>query len=835
MLSSIVPGGKSLKAFLEAAGARAGTDYECSIASCLPAYTSSDEAALTTLTLRQEEQAFGFIIQGNDVAVQGIDFMLASELPESCSPQLMLSAFDDNVSLIANTKAVESGSCSGSTSGCFSQELGASDYKRVTLSTTNYCNNITLPAAPAYRLRARVQASANTSALVLTLFDAEGAMRGSCTTSVKGTGSQEAKCIINYSSVESRSFFACVSAKESKNEYEMNFETSGAVCGGAGVGKTGSGDYDIEVTPLPYAPLSNVSVAAAYKRLRGESIASAADQYLERVYARNCTKGCTLPFMIRGGAQTLEFQNISTVYTAEGNRITERGLKRFVRQEPLLTSKKQLILDVAAAEFTLPLTAANTRFTLRLGETNLLGSGIALNVTPGFDFEIAPRIALPGVDTKFTALTQETIVESIWNFGDGSSKNESGKSVMYRYGPSNKTYMLRVTLKNDKGTSVTKQQEIIIGNPRESLPQLLNATSAELGNVSAAIAALPAVVQGAVKERLNVSALTAEVATIKSAAAKATNESEFTTLLVQLLSLSIPRDVTISDSGVVPVMLGLNKIDTVFVQRLANASIPSDKEEALQGNLIDWNRRAFGGEVSFEVVSVQDAHGAVMPLLTHFTVKPQKNIEYKETVYFVIDRPRESVVFIGNPEVRVITDGRVSGTAVKYTGQPIEFTLEGDATYQELGAHFAPALDALGSYEERKPWKQKDYPWKWVLFWLALLLVTTLVAYFILKRWYNNRYERYLFKNPDDLFNLLSFIDNARSSGTGDGATHRNLQSSGWSNEQITYAFKKIDGKSTGMLELPLFGASRKARVQEEMRRRREGGSDAKFIKRPSL
>ena len=65
------------------------------------------------------------------------------------------------------------------------------------------------------------------------------------------------------------------------------------------------------------------------------------------------------------------------------------------------------------------------------------------------------------------------------------------------------------------------------------------------------------------------------------------------------------------------------------------------------------------------------------------------------------------------------------------------------------------------------------------------------------------------------------------------------LQKSGWKREQIDYAIKKLDGKRTGMYEIPIFSFFEKSKMNEELRKReqsttqfQQNNNSIKFIKR---
>jgi len=86
-----------------------------------------------------------------------------------------------------------------------------------------------------------------------------------------------------------------------------------------------------------------------------------------------------------------------------------------------------------------------------------------------------------------------------------------------------------------------------------------------------------------------------------------------------------------------------------------------------------------------------------------------------------------------------------------------------------------------------------------------VLIFAAFVSYIILQEWYKRRYERHLFKNRNDLFNLINFISNAQARGMDKKEIEKRLKEFKWSSEQINYAFKKVKGRKTGMpLEIKL-------------------------------
>ena len=78
------------------------------------------------------------------------------------------------------------------------------------------------------------------------------------------------------------------------------------------------------------------------------------------------------------------------------------------------------------------------------------------------------------------------------------------------------------------------------------------------------------------------------------------------------------------------------------------------------------------------------------------------------------------------------------------------------------------------------------------------------MAYLVLQEWYKKKYESYLFKNQNDLYNIISYIEISKKRGMENKQIANGLKKSGWNSEQITYVMKKYAGERTGMFEIPL-------------------------------
>jgi hypothetical protein len=74
-----------------------------------------------------------------------------------------------------------------------------------------------------------------------------------------------------------------------------------------------------------------------------------------------------------------------------------------------------------------------------------------------------------------------------------------------------------------------------------------------------------------------------------------------------------------------------------------------------------------------------------------------------------------------------------------------------------------------------------------------------MVAYYFIGKWYDEKYERKLFPNRNDVFNLINYIARSKKNGVPESKIKKNLLNSKWSNEQVRFILRKYLGKNTGM------------------------------------
>ncbi|MEA3329582.1 MAG: hypothetical protein U9Q06_02450, partial [Nanoarchaeota archaeon] len=79
------------------------------------------------------------------------------------------------------------------------------------------------------------------------------------------------------------------------------------------------------------------------------------------------------------------------------------------------------------------------------------------------------------------------------------------------------------------------------------------------------------------------------------------------------------------------------------------------------------------------------------------------------------------------------------------------------------------------------------------------LFIVAMIVYILLQKWYEESYEKYLFKDKKDFYNLVYFIRNAKRRKISDKKIIESLKKSKWSGEKVKYVLNLHAGKKTGL------------------------------------
>lgn len=830
-VTSSYSGSISLIDLIKANGYTSG-DYSCSSPSCGKSYKANGDTTQLDLSSESEAKRVGIYFEGREVYVREANFDITSNIGLACSKQIRIDVGEENKYILQNTLYNKEAVCSDSKDyGCFDNSLNAGSYSKLLITQEGVCEKIRLREAPAYEFGATIENTTNgvKGDLKMELFDNETAFIGECNLPALDVAIGEKKCIIEKPILNSGSYYACISLKGGNAKYQIRAENSGQICGTGDVlgDKHGDFDYEIFAKPLPYDFIKNLSLSSAFYKTTGERLEDYLDDYISKNYERNCTSGCVVPIAFYGANQHLDLSNISIEYDASpGNVVTKNILKDITQADSKINSGN-LTLELSYAKFKTPIKTANNKsdFNLFIEGKNVFGSPIKIDLIPGFDFNVNPRFAFIGIKTRFSAITSENITNSVWKFGNGEQKNGAGKILDYVY-TSQGNYTLDVSLTNSRGFTARKTFDVVVGNASESAKILLNSSKIKINKIKTFSNSQPIWIQNYIGKRLNITEAEKKIGFLENSLTSAKNESEYTQIVLDLVGLNLPEGFKVPKKGMLPFSLGFSGIDISYIENISNYKVSEDKKELLKENIIFLNDKNYASQINFEDVNM--VYGLNEESIY---TKIKISLGKKGTTgqdYLIIDYPIEQIEFSKDYNAQSIQGDYKSGTYISLAGEDIEFILPGKVEFADLGAYISPIVSEVGDYEEPIIISKK-YPSLWVAFWLTLVIIFTLVVYIVLQEWYKKYYQSYLFKNGDDLYNLINFIYNSRNSKLSDDVIRKKLSANKWSGEQIDYAIKKLDGKRTGMFEIPIFRGKEQEKIREEIAKRQPGFRDGKI------
>ncbi len=838
--------GKSvgLLSALNASGFVAGKEYRCVPSNCKNGYVVEGSAALAQDIAKDvggEKKVYGSVLYGENVEIVDFRFNISasgSGSVSSCLPQFGVDLFDDKSVEFTQRNYVDE-LCGEKKFGCFVND--GSVRGEAIITSSRYCENITLDRGPAYNVGAVIAQSGGGSRLNLELFHENGTLLGG--RYVDNPQAPEVKVTINYSSEQTVNAWACVSDPQNSGSYRIRVRDTSDSCGMVGKPQENLGDsradYEIFAYPLKYASIGKMSFTKeVYERTRSEKMVERLNVYLRGVYNANCTKGCIIPLAI-DAAQDISINDVNVRYKKGGVTLEEKMIAR-VGSALFLIDAMPLVIDIHTMGFVVPSVNGSHAFVLEFDDGDIAQENI--NVLLGFNFKIGPRVILVGQATTFSVISEEEIARSTWRFGDGSSEVISeGKTAPHRYAQEG-SFTVEVSVQNKRGVISAKRFSVVVGEAKRSANVTLNRYEERIANVKKDLEQFPTTLKNDLMQTLELSESESSVRSIRSRynllGANAKNE-EYITIINSLIDLEVPPEIAVGERGTLPASIGYGSVDVSYLEEISGTAEGSTSSN-VRSSVLAWMEEHYDVDISFETIhAVREDEQEI--LARKYSVELRQKLGGgAENAYLIINQPLSSTRFLGGYSEKPVGQGRAVSVLINEYGEPRSvsfFILGANAPrIEQLGIVVAPELQRLGS--ELKPLLEfynprGEFQWKKFLIALSVLIFVLLSIYIALQEWYKRRYERHLFKNSDDLYNVINFVYNSRRAGMSDVDIRTQLLARKWKREQITYAFRKIEGKRTGMWEIPLFKFVENRKVRAELTRKQQRALDVRFIKRP--
>lgn len=848
-VTSNFEGDITLLDLLEENNFSSGLEFNCSTSNCIDDYSYGSSTSSFNLG-EGEEKIIGLVIVDKpNVQIQEVEFTVQSNAQQSCFKQVNIDVLDNNEHFLTNYNYVGE-ECFNPNYGCFDPSLEDSDYNLAIIQTTQYCENVTLPPGPAYKLNARVKNSTlGIAPLDMELYNGEGEFLDKCTLPEHTQETQDLGCIVNFSSPYQRDYFACIIAKGPSN-YKIRTESEGLKCGTTDPGSSGSSiDYEIFVKNMKFGTLDidvNDETFTNFNQIELGSLTLSeyVDSYIDDTYNRQCQPSCVIPVRFFGVPQDMSFINVRVEYFSDQTVLESNNFFE-IEVDPAEITSDLLDVELSHANFVIPVGSDEDIFELFIDDESVFT--VSINIAPSFDFDLTPKSVSFGERVLFVASATANITSSSWDFGDGNTGESDGNSIVHRYLTQGE-FEMQVSLTRADGVIGVRTFTITVNSAEDILNETIENYNERILDLGNDINFFPEWVKIEIEKEIDISLLDTALGAIEQDYNIASTDDEFNSVMLDLIALNPPFAINISKKGTLPLIIGIENIDTDYIEKLSVQDV--EDEQDLKGRISSWMLDNFDSQITLEQISAFFDED-IDVLLSKFKIETKPKQSITQDKYLILGFGREEIKFKAVYGEKTIVGGTYIILATGQQNQIFEFLITEEIEAEDLGAYISPSVDNLGTFidfavcnlnkkcekslgESRENCPNDCRPWGWFVFWIIALLFGALVVYIALQEWYKRFYERSLFKNRNDLWNLINFIYNSRRAGFTNGDIRKKLSQVRWKGEKIRYAFRKIDGKRTGMYEIPIFKFLENKKVRKEIAKRQPSRRvDVRFIKGP--
>jgi len=789
-------------------------DYSCSTKNCSAEYYATNGEEEKTFSLAQgEKKIIGVKVTGGKVTINNVSFNLESSAETSCSSQLEIDIGDESAK-VYNYKA-SALSCEGSISyGCFEDYIESRDYNLK--SGYFYCQNIVLSPYPGFKVGAWVQKINGTEDVIMTLKNKLGTTEyGSCniSNSLLSESGSEVGCQINYSVKTKGNYSICVTKTDGAGELRVKGYSTGAseYCGYYSKSSSG-GDitsaYQIFAEGKKYASVGKISFA---NNISSPSISSAMNTYISKTYKNsNCSNGCVVPIEIKSNIdQNIELTNLNLKYSlsSEGDVPADTEFYDVTKTNSLVYTDGFIRMYLNPAEFMVPEDIGNSSLTLTLGSTEILDTEIAIQSIPKIRY-ILPDATFSAYPTKFTVYANASsgaISSYIWKFSDDNiNTTTTVNNIIHTFNQTG-DYTLTIIAKDSAGRSATKKFTIEVDTPEEMISQKYSELENRFNYINNQLSSYPTFIKTQVYNTLGLEEISEKLDLYYQRNKSADTLEEKNNVLIGLLNLSIPSSIsTSSQLSSLTFFPKEENINLEVLNEVENSEYDGAKESDYREAILAWQQENLELKLDNIEINANYDQGSEHKI-SYFKITSTEKGEESYSPYFFVKK-MNNFKFDQDPYTQ-----EISGYYYSILSNPeneFAFTTTEDIGFLNLPVFVSPSISYLSISEEiESPTPEK--PWytlmNWWLFGLAVLfiLIVGAVVYIILQEWYKNRYETYLFRGKNNMYNLINFIESQKKQGVDESEIENKLKKAGWNWEQIRYVTRKYSGKRTGMIEIP--------------------------------
>jgi hypothetical protein len=833
--------------FLRNTGFISGVHFTCDISGCESGYAKVGAGA-TSISFNLAAGASKTIGLNVKSSLNLNNFVLdfSSSNSESCANPLVIDFFDNNETRwTSNIISPSFFSCGNENYGCYNPSKLAGSVS-IQLNSS-YCERVSIDSAAAVKVGADISGSGN--AVFLFYLEEEEGIDSILSCSATASSSGKISCIINKAVAEPTNISVCL-MKISGANYNINYEdyNNEDICGYSEVlGNFIERDSPIFGQAIKFgtitkAVINSSSYNSSHYSETGDYLEAKISEYLE---GKDCSNWCVVPVTFISGSnsgQTIIINSLKASYVD----MNFNSIYDLNKVNAKITMPYSLI-DVSSIGIKAPTTAGFYDLVLKLNNNSLITKKIEVVNAPVVKSmslaEIPSQIALAGnnsilnvpagAEINFVAGASGSNITSYkWNFGDNSGEQiTSTNTIKYKYATIG-SYVLRLSIVNNLGIG-NASFNINTISPKDYLNSSLVSYRNNIASLKAKISDLPSLVGDMANKKFDLNNKEIKLQELQLQYENAGNDSaKYIEILNQLYSLSVPIDIKISNEASGKFVVDKNKVGLANMKTLVGESI-EHSETILREAVFAWALENLDININLKVYSSLIGN-ETMAFASDVSVD-LKNKKDASKVYAVINELKENIQIDG---LTLTSLAGAAGASFDIgNGKSFEFVIPREVEILDIPIYFSSPISELAfdlnvtgcnnndvceknKGENSKNCSNDCRPWKLAWWYIFVALFFVFCLYILCQEWYKRKYENYLFKSSNDLYNLIQFINNAEKQKINMSAALVKLTEKGWTGEQVAYAYKKFKGKRTGMWEIPIFRFLENRKVKEEIARR---------------
>ncbi len=787
-------------------------NYGCTPNCGLVYETNNSEESKQFILNNEEEEIVGFKLTGEVTSVDDVSFDITSNASSSCNNQLKIDVLNDNIIDFINNKS-STETCGNPYYQCFNPTKQTDEFE--IKDDHRYCQEISLPEAAGFRVGAWIKGTGSREAK-MNVYDTSWDSIGECTLGeISSTTGETVSCDIN-KSIDEDNYYICVSSPG-------NGDSGYFVEGYAGENPCGFYDYppataayNIFVQKREFDSFGTLSIDN--KLQNGNNLNILIQEYLVEKYGNgniDCSQGCAVPmkFVSNINNQKINLENLQLEYTTTSGPLTKTSFWDLTATSGKVNADfQQLYLD--KANFSVPDDFEKKEFILTLEDSEIFSEKISTEKISQIT-SLNPKIIIAGYPTEFTVgvetYNSSNIVNYEWKFGNETLETTAENKITYTY-DNVETFDLKITITDSQGFSSSKSFSIEATNPKDAVNNILNKKLKNFNNVKEQIESLPSFQKNSLSSILDLTEIENSLISLQQKNSSASTDEDYVKIMRDLVTLKVPESVTKSESAEgIPFYPSEEIVNPDAVKEITEKDYDEKNKNKYIEAILVWEIENINIKVDYDKFDAiyEDTTESILNI---FKIQIDENSE-RGNSYFIIDKLENINLDKDFSETENFYYIELSGEA-----ETIEFSTTEDVSFSDLPAFISPSLNKLSVDGEGIDGQENSGLIIFVLI-IFLLMIVAFVVYIILQEWYKRKYEDYLFKNKNDLYNIVSYMQNSKKKEMQDDEISKNLKKAGWKSEQIRYILRKYSGKRTGMFEIPvkkIFDRIKKKSFKEE-------------------